>query len=413
MKKTSKLLSVLIVMSMIISAFASITAFADSATLTLKSGSALSIGEYEGKKIIKGLAEKKTVADLLSNFESSESIAVTAGDTVTDAVLTDSDRVCTGTKVALGDDVAYVVIKGDTDGDGVVSSTDYIQVKSHFIGNLVLKGVNFVAADSTESGTLDTTDYIQVKSYFLGDFDLYPQPTVEPEEFTFTFTDVALSTTGSDIVLTINGTYTGEGTLAAKINDVVTEAVFTENTFSISCDVSSLVEAKRWYDIHVYYSETEYVDIDVTTISYDADTAVSVGDRVYKFAAWENMLKVQFESTAYDPFAGIDPTIAGILKSCEFKMDWVYDESGNHANGGWYPQISFKGTIPEEYRGYLNMVNTLQVRFSNTDKGVMHSENVTWDGTTFQIDYKFDLTDLLQYHRLISRYGNRSGDCSI
>ena len=65
------------------------------------------------------------------------------------------------------------MIKGDIDGDGAVSSTDYLKIKSAFIGNISLEGVYFMAADIDENNTIDTTDYMRIKSYFFGEYQLF------------------------------------------------------------------------------------------------------------------------------------------------------------------------------------------------------------------------------------------------
>jgi hypothetical protein len=65
-------------------------------------------------------------------------------------------------------DSAVIMIKGDIDGDGAVSSTDYLNIKSAFVGNISLEGVYFMAADIDENNTIDTTDYMRIKSYFFG-----------------------------------------------------------------------------------------------------------------------------------------------------------------------------------------------------------------------------------------------------
>jgi hypothetical protein len=69
-------------------------------------------------------------------------------------------------------DSLTIVIAGDVDGNGVIDSTDYMRVKSMFLGSYTLAGEYFVAGDVDNSGTIDTTDYLRLKSAFMGNYDI-------------------------------------------------------------------------------------------------------------------------------------------------------------------------------------------------------------------------------------------------
>ena len=71
-------------------------------------------------------------------------------------------------------DVLYIVIKGDINGDGKVTSTDYLKLKNYFKGDIdILPGESFEAADVDNSGSLDSTDYLKIKKHMNGTIDLY------------------------------------------------------------------------------------------------------------------------------------------------------------------------------------------------------------------------------------------------
>jgi hypothetical protein len=59
---------------------------------------------------------------------------------------------------------------GDVDGNGVIDTTDYMRVKSAFLGEYDLNEDEFWAADVDQNGLIDTTDYIRIKAHFLGDY---------------------------------------------------------------------------------------------------------------------------------------------------------------------------------------------------------------------------------------------------
>jgi hypothetical protein len=70
-------------------------------------------------------------------------------------------------------DSVTVVVLGDVDGNGIVDTTDYMRIKSTFLGTFTLNEAENCAADVEANGIIDTTDYMRVKSHFLGTYDLY------------------------------------------------------------------------------------------------------------------------------------------------------------------------------------------------------------------------------------------------
>lgn len=93
-------------------------------------------------------------------------------------VITGSAMVGTGANVNLyknGNlvDSVTVVISGDVDGSGVADTTDYLKIKSYFLGNHSFNSVQKLAADVDGNGIIDATDCLRIKAYFLEIYDLY------------------------------------------------------------------------------------------------------------------------------------------------------------------------------------------------------------------------------------------------
>ncbi|MBQ9658128.1 MAG: hypothetical protein IJV31_05100 [Clostridia bacterium] len=61
-----------------------------------------------------------------------------------------------------------VVLLGDSNGDGKVSSADYINIKNHILKKSMLENENSKAADVNEDGKISSADYIKIKNYMLG-----------------------------------------------------------------------------------------------------------------------------------------------------------------------------------------------------------------------------------------------------
>lgn len=58
--------------------------------------------------------------------------------------------------------------KGDVNGDGKITATDYVNVKFHVLGKLRLSGTASKAADVNGDGKITATDYVNIKFHVLG-----------------------------------------------------------------------------------------------------------------------------------------------------------------------------------------------------------------------------------------------------
>lgn len=100
-----------------------------------------------------------------------------------DSTFSDSGLIGTGYKVKYEDEVGSVkaltfVVLGDIDGNGKVSTTDYISIKTHFKGIGILDGVKLLAADVDGDGQISTADYMRVKMHFSGTFNIYENAVI-------------------------------------------------------------------------------------------------------------------------------------------------------------------------------------------------------------------------------------------
>ena len=113
---------------------------------------------------VMGVAQKTTVQTLLKQFENTDLKVVDQDGNV----ISDTSIVGTGTTVNLYDgtklvDSVTIVVLGDVDGNGIVDATDYLRIKSVFLGKFTMNDVERKAADVDSNGVIDTTDYIRVK----------------------------------------------------------------------------------------------------------------------------------------------------------------------------------------------------------------------------------------------------------
>ncbi len=64
--------------------------------------------------------------------------------------------------------IYWAYVSGDTDGDGKITITDFIRIKSALMGGLTFDSLFTAAADFNNDSSVDTIDYMLVKSLLVG-----------------------------------------------------------------------------------------------------------------------------------------------------------------------------------------------------------------------------------------------------
>ena len=129
---------------------------------------------YEKDGFIYGIPKETSCETVASNFEGENVVKDSSG-----ADLDLSALVGTGAKIKAGRE-AEVVIIGDINGDGKLTSVDYLRIKQYVSGKFELEGAYFTAADINADGSIKSIDYLSVKQCFSGKKDLYTGMTAEP-----------------------------------------------------------------------------------------------------------------------------------------------------------------------------------------------------------------------------------------
>lgn len=68
-----------------------------------------------------------------------------------------------------------VVVTGDVNGDGNITITDMLAVKSHLLKKSILSGAQAKAADTSGDKAISITDFIQIKAHILGKDKIQPR----------------------------------------------------------------------------------------------------------------------------------------------------------------------------------------------------------------------------------------------
>ena len=111
-----------------------------------------------------------TVSALLSNIPEKQYVKVYDKNGKEVAA---TAKVGTGMTVKLMDgstvkESLTVIVTGDVNGDGNISVTDMMSIKSHLLKKSTLSGVYATAADTSGDSKLSITDFMQVKAQLLG-----------------------------------------------------------------------------------------------------------------------------------------------------------------------------------------------------------------------------------------------------
>lgn len=115
---------------------------------------------------ITGVKKGTAADDFLFNFKNLDLIIKKNGNEITGSTV-----VGTGTVITDGTTEYQVVVRGDVNGDGAVSTNDYLLIKRNISTN-TLNAVKHKAADIDGNGTLATTDYLRVKRNIAGNYEL-------------------------------------------------------------------------------------------------------------------------------------------------------------------------------------------------------------------------------------------------
>ncbi len=119
-----------------------------------------------GKTYIRKISENTSAAKFLSQLNEKQYIKLYKNE----QTLTARQLVSTGTIARLLNGTTLLqaktlVITGDISGDGVVSLTDFVQLKAHILGKRTLKGCYLEAADLNGDAGVTLTDFVQMKMH--------------------------------------------------------------------------------------------------------------------------------------------------------------------------------------------------------------------------------------------------------
>lgn len=308
-----------------------------------------------------------TVAEFAGNFKNSAKIVVYSSDGTT---LEDNAFMATNYSVSNGNETLTVIVKGDLNGDGTVSTADSIVYSLHLKGLSLLSGALLLAGDVDYDREVVASDYLIYKQHLAGLLNInntkHPDTGSAPSSYTVTFVagengyitgtsfyEVEADTAFNSLEVpepTANAGYVFYGWTPEFPETVDSDMVFTA-VFE--------KDSTSWHTISFKAGEngslsgdTVFVDVFAGTDFEDAGTMPTViPDAGYKFIGWEPELpEFVTESAEYVAIFEYDPTqyvsvtfIAGTHGTLEGAASFSV------LKGTAWSEISVPTCVPDEY----------------------------------------------------------------
>ncbi len=122
--------------------------------------------------VLYGVKLDTTVATLLTKLQGEITIVDAKGKALSSDDLVGTGAVIRVTQNGQTQDAATVLVMGDVDGDGTVTTYDYVYVKRDFLGTYTLSGLYLKAGLVSGESDLTVIDYIYIKRHFFGTYKI-------------------------------------------------------------------------------------------------------------------------------------------------------------------------------------------------------------------------------------------------
>ena len=70
-------------------------------------------------------------------------------------------------------DQKTIVVKGDTDGNGIINAIDSLKVVNHILETTQLTGCYLTAADTSNDDTINAIDALKIVNHIIGNISLF------------------------------------------------------------------------------------------------------------------------------------------------------------------------------------------------------------------------------------------------
>ena len=118
------------------------------------------------------VSQSVKLADVKSSIKLAQNVSIVAKN-VNGIILSDDSIVGTATLISIienGNILAEynIVVKGDVNGDGKITASDYVFVKNNIMGTSSLNNIQRLGADVNGDGKITSSDYVIIKNNIMG-----------------------------------------------------------------------------------------------------------------------------------------------------------------------------------------------------------------------------------------------------
>ena len=161
-----------------------VSAFSYAASEELQTYSYKVINQHNINYIV-GISADTTLEELLSNISFNSSFQVFTSD---GSQVKNTDLVKTGMYISINNNLYYLVVGGDVNGDGKITQTDLLKIRSHIVMISPLEDSFLQAADLGISASITATDILQMKRILVNlmDQDSLYKYSSSNNEFSYT-----------------------------------------------------------------------------------------------------------------------------------------------------------------------------------------------------------------------------------
>ena len=129
------------------------------------------LGVKNNSGYINGISIGTTTNTIINRLNSANKVSIVD---INGKGLTSNSKLGTGSVITVTDKdnktkYSYtVVVYGDVNGDGGITSSDYITIKNYIMGKTKLSNIKLKGADTNKTGNVNSADYIMIKNYIMG-----------------------------------------------------------------------------------------------------------------------------------------------------------------------------------------------------------------------------------------------------
>ena len=175
---------------------------------------------------------------------------------------------------------AEEVLKGDADGNGVISSADLVALSAHILGSKTISDEIKANADMNDNNEINVIDYILLKNIFMG------APAAESLKITLEGesikADEGVTVEGTKATITKSGTYVISGAMTAEAQIIVNTAETDAESVNITLSDVTMTNSSDTPCIMVENADKTKITFNGTNVlTGNVDTAEAATAVIY------------------------------------------------------------------------------------------------------------------------------------